>query len=550
VALAAERIEMQPRRHEDAKNVVEAGHYVRKTARVRLQADATYTWRNWFRTRRLSPIVAILIVVGAYRASLVGRGAMAFLDETMYYKAGLALDELRRGHVSAALAHLASNNARPGNAVLQLAPAAMQAIPFAFGVPTSNPRSLIIPVAFNAITSLVTLYVFWRISLVLFDGNRPAAAIATPFYGLLLNSNLYVRHLLACEPALCVGMIALMLAVERQRTAALGFLVGMISAFTVTVYPGYFLFALIPGVVVAGLDGSVDATAARLRRTAAFICGFAVIIAATEIVCRAAGVSYIAAARALSGSISQGDFDEGWVFLPEYLIQIERYAGAVLLAGAIVFVGRTILDLARREPARPLRWVVLPAIGAWLCQAVGSAYAHDMVLYGRLIHPWMAFLVWASIGAVAQVRRASLRQALYLSVAAASALSWARYAADYARVAYPADVLYALGVNTALLSPSQRRCTMRPVSVYDSPAPLNRRTGAPYTTRTDYLLVNFCQGVPVDPPNDRVDVHLPLMYRASHFMAFRAYGYEGLAPRERREMQQPLYDLRVYTTGP
>src|SRR5712691_9224553 len=98
--------------------------------------------------RRVPPIAFVFVLVAAFRLSLVGRGAMAFLDETMYYKAALALDALGAGHFTRALTHIASNNARPGNAVLQLVPAALQAIPFAVGVPPSNPQSLMIPVAF------------------------------------------------------------------------------------------------------------------------------------------------------------------------------------------------------------------------------------------------------------------------------------------------------------------------------------------------------------------------------------------------------------------
>src|SRR6267143_1693444 len=79
--------------------------------------------------RDVSPIAWILALVGAFRLSLLGRGAMAFLDETMYYKAGLALDALRAGHLTGALTHIASNNGRPGNALVQLVPAALQAVP-------------------------------------------------------------------------------------------------------------------------------------------------------------------------------------------------------------------------------------------------------------------------------------------------------------------------------------------------------------------------------------------------------------------------------------
>src|SRR5207244_924977 len=192
-------------------------------------------WSARLQASEWIPVAIVFAGIAAFRVALIGRGAMAFLDETMYYKAALALDALRHADVAGALNHIASNNGRPGVALLELAPAALQAIPFALGVPPSNPRSLIIPVAMNAAVTLVTLYFFWRISLRLFDGNAAASVAAAAVYGLLVNSNLYVRHLLAIEPALCIGMAALWLAVSPAKSTWHAVAVGMLAALTVGV---------------------------------------------------------------------------------------------------------------------------------------------------------------------------------------------------------------------------------------------------------------------------------------------------------------------------
>ena len=502
--------------------------------------------------QRVSPIVVVLACVGAFRFSLVGRGAMAFLDETMYYNAALALEKLRTGHVVEAIAHVASNNGRPGNAMLQMVPAAVQAIPFAFGVSPSNPRALVIPVAANAALSLVTLYLFWRISLCLFRGDRVASTVAAVMFGLLVNANLYVRHLLACEPALCVGMLGLWVAVSRPPTRAVAITVGLLAGFTVTVYPGYYLFAVITGFALVGVVPRAG-SANRAARVAAWALGGAMVVLGMEALCRIGGVSYVASLRTLSDTISQGSFDEGWVFVPRYLIQVERYAGVVLLCGLAAWAGQLLWDLKEGPGVRMVHWLILPATMGWVYQAVASSHLHSTVLYGRLIHAWMPLMVWATIDVASRLRRTTWKAIAYATVLVASVVSWTAYAPGYVGLSYPIDVLYSLGINTTLLPATQRHCEMVPSYAYISGGPLDRQTGFPYSKRNDYSLVNFCMGRPLSSRStpDPALARQVLLYQGAHFLTFRAYGFEGFTAEERDEVSQPgAYDLRVYAPGP
>ena len=497
--------------------------------------------------RPVPPILPLLIVVSVYRLSLLGRGAMAFLDETLYYKAALALQQLRLGDLSGSLAHLASSNGRPGDTVLKLIPAALQGIPFAFGVAPSNPWSLMIPAVCNVIVSLVTLYLFFRICLVLFAGDRAVSIAAAAVYSLLVNTNAYVRHMLPYVWALSVGVCALWLTLSRQPTPALAWRVGLLAGSVVTIYPGYYLLAGIPGVVLVGRDASAGSSE-RWRMAAGFVAGVVMVIAAFKILCRIGGISYIATARTLSRTITQGSFEEGWVFLPRYLIEVERYAGAVLLSGIVVCLARASSEVVRGRYPRQIHWLIFPAVAGWIWQAAAAYHGHTMVLYGRLIHAWMIFLVWALADAIAWARPGAVRSALCVVAVGAAAISLGRPAYDYYRLAYPADVLYELGIDTALLPASNMRCEMQPIYSYASPAPLNRETGYPYKRTANYLLINFCQGVPGPGRLERVPVSPDTrpIYEAAHFMTFPAYGFEGLGPEDRREMRRRGYEVRAY----
>jgi hypothetical protein len=495
-------------------------------------------------TRRIPPIVWVMAAVAVFRLSLLGRGAMAFLDETMYYKAGLALDALHHGKIAGALAHIAFNNGRPGNALLQLVPAALQAIPFSFGVATSNPLSLLIPLFCNLLVSLLGLWLFWRIALQLFEGDRVAAVLATGVYGLLVNSNLYIRHLLACEPSLCLGLLALWLALTQPLSRRVAVGVGAISAFAFTVYPGYYAFLATPLVALTAREDA-GRSMARLADAALFAAGGGAVLIAMELLCRGGNIPYFASLRGLSGTISQGSFDEGWTFFPRYLVQIERAAGVVLLCGIVLFTARLATDVARRNRLRLIHWLVLAATAGWLWQAIASSVMQTMVLYGRLLHPWMAFLVWATIDAIRSIRGATIRKSMYVVTASASLVSWALFARQYVPLVYPADVLYDLRIDTTKLASSQRRCDMPFWHWYEAPGPIDRQTRAPLVNRPDVMLINFCQGAPSAEKRPAAPACEPELFRAPHFMAFPAYGFEGLAPEQRVEITRPEYDLRV-----
>jgi uncharacterized membrane protein YdcZ (DUF606 family) len=319
----------------------------------------------------------------------------------------------------------------------------------------------------------------------------------------------------------------------------------------VAIYPGYYLLAVIPGVVLSGQQGA-GGRPHRWRAAAGFVAGAIAVVTAFECLCRLGGISYVASVMTLGRTITQGSFDEGWVFLPKYLIQVERYTGAALLIGATMFVVRAGSAIAQGMFPRRIDWLILPALAAWLCQAAGSAQGHTMVLYGRLIHPWMIFLVLALADVVASVRPHGARLALCGAAICTAAVSLATTAPAYYRLAYPADVLYKLGIDTASVPASHMRCELDPVYSYASPAPLNRRTGYPYRKSGDYLLINFCQGTP--PPEEHaappIDRRTTLVYRAPHFMTFPAYGFEGLAPEHRRSMRERAYDVVAYALGP
>jgi hypothetical protein len=498
-------------------------------------------------TRRF---LVLLAVVAIYRLTLLDRGALAMVDETWYFKSVMTLEALARGHVHEALGHIATTLARPGATLIRLPVAALQAIPLAFGVPPSNPRSLLIGQVCNVGVSLVILYFFFEIALLL-CGDATAALVAAIVYALLVNTNLYVRHMLPYDWALCVAMGALWYGLRRPLTARRAFVAGLLAAVTITIYPGYYVVAPVLCIAIAG-----QAWREGPGRAAYFAVVFGaaggLVIALTELLSRAGGLSYISSARAVSRMIELGSMEEGWTFLPEYLLTVERLSGIVLIAGTLAALSRTAANI-RRGALRPIDWLLLPAVAGMVWQAAYSAHWHKMVIFGRLIHPWMLFMAWAVADTIARIERPALRNAVVAAIVTAALASFIPSARDFYRLAYPSDVLYALGIDTARVPVDRAHCELSRGMYFSpnaSPGPLNRTTNYPYSKSSNFVLVNFCQAVglleaPL-PPTSHTNVVGTLVFEGPHWMTFPAYGFEGLPPDARDALVRLPYRVRAY----
>jgi hypothetical protein len=464
----------------------------------------------------------------------------------------LALQALSTGQLHLALWHVATTVARPGAVLIRLPIAALQAIPLVLGVAASNPRSLLIVQGVNVGVSLLTLYFFFEIGLVL-CGDVTATAVAAIVYALLVNTNLYVRHLLPYDLALCVGVGALWIGLKAPLTARRGFGAGLLAGVMMTIYPGYYLLVPIIGATLAGHTWPQSPRRAR-EGAASYALAFTVVIAATEWLCRAGGVSYLSSAQALSREITTGGaFGEGWTFLPEYLLRVEHLPGLMLLVGGLTSIGLAAFHVWRGR-LRTIDWLAMLATAGWMWQAADSALWHHMVVYGRLIHPWLLVLAWMLAGTMATFISRRLRPATFAVVLGAALISFASWSSRYYGLAYPSDTLYALGIDTARIPGDRRLCELRDGGYYSltvSPGALNRSTGYPYTGHADLLLVNFCQPIGItDIPRPAQSLgappHAVLMFDGPHWATFPAYGFEGVPPRGRMALRDGDYRLRAY----
>jgi len=500
--------------------------------------------------RRVSPLHGLLALAAAYRLSLLGRGAMAFVDEAWHYKAGLFLQALSRGQLHNAFTNL-NNFGRPGDLVVRLVPAALQTIPYAFGIAPSNPISLLIHTSFNVAVTLVTLVFFYRLCLIFFDGDVWVSVTASAVYSLLVNTNIYVRHTLPYDWAVCLFVCALWIALTRPRRPALSWTIGALGAGVGLIYPGYYPLA---GVLAAALVARDTADGRRdWWKTLASMAGGAIVsIGVFDLLSRLGDDSYFTIMSRLSheqGGFTRGAY-EGWIFLPRYLIDVERYAGFLLIAGLAAYSTRLIARSSADRRRRPLHWIILTAAIVWAAQAIASVAGRQYLFSSRVIHPGFLFMTWALGDAIGWAPDGVARRVVCGVATTVALVSWAGFATPYAGLAYPRDVLYTLGIDSAQVPPRQKICEMDPVNAtYDSPPPRDRARGYPKTDADRYVLLNFCQGFPGEKENTenrKLNTDSTLKYDGPHFLSFPAYTYEGFNEEDRHALQTPGYRVSVY----
>jgi hypothetical protein len=501
----------------------------------------------------------LLLGLLALRASLLGRGALSFPDEGRYLPVfdGLAL--LLDGKMRAGLSHLAGTSwGRPGFSFVALGPALLQMeLQGRFGLDRLDPRSLLAVSGFNVACSLLSAVLFYRVLRALFPEPRWMAAALTGLHALLAASNLYLRHLLPYEAALLLMMVSLERGVAfltgPRRWGGVGSALasGAAAGLGFAIYPGFYPMPAIVGAAVL-------LVAFRQGRWpgATWLAGFpsGLGLALLPFV-RLPGYDYRGELRWLSASVVQGDFDEGFRFVFEYLWRVEGVMGLILMAAAAIALGTVAGDGIRwlrvrsapDGPALVAQALFTVAAAVMLFQMVNAYVLQRMVWYGRLLHVYYPFLVIGLGLALSRLPLAKLQARTVVVLGVLQVLCAVRFFHGYAALAYPRDVLYSLRITLADV-PLPHRILETPTR-YDVVAPpVFPGTQAAYPADA-LVLVNFgylYQSGPGEYARYEPPVPYRQIYAAPHFLAFTPYLFEGFDAEWRRIMRARDSQVRVY----
>jgi len=501
-----------------------------------------------------------IILIGAYRFTLLGQGALSFPDEFRYSSSADALNSLLKGDFSGFCHNISSISGRPGDTMVRLVLMAIQQILTSlFGINYQNPDSLLIPQAINLLVSLLILVCFYKIAQLLLPETPMVAPLATGIYALLGNTNLYIRHILPYDHAFLIFLATLYLVLKRQQQkfqpiALKTYIVaGASTAIAYTVYPGYYFLGVLIFCLLVGRGWGWVHFKSKLFGLGSFIVAGGSVLAFFEVLSQIGGTSYLFSSTKLAGNIKQGSFEESFTFLPKYLLEVEKIGGAILLLLTSIFILLNIVTSLKTKfhnYAEDDLWLVISVIlVCFLIQASASAIFYIAVFYGRLLHIYYPFLVLATIALLSRIKGDLLRKLVYLVVFSLFPASFVSFAIDYAQLAYPRDVLYRQGYRIENFSPGNVINESTPFSPFASPPPRDNQSGTPYNSFNKGKLINFVYFYPIKTGDFRPYLppsSLKLVFQNVHFLSFSAYSYEGFNKVERNLLKERNYNVKIY----
>lgn len=481
------------------------------------------------------PIAIVLVAMAVMRFILISKGHFWLQDELRYRYAWAFIRDLVSLQPIKALQQLFEFNlyARPGLVIFNL-PAAILQVVFLIltGVKTETPLSLTIPSLIQVLASLMISWLVYRLAL-RYLKSRLLAVTGVIIHGLLVNTNLYLRHIVPYDTALLVYLWFLELVLRHGRKAtarALAASGGLVSAFMHTVYPAYYPLTIVLGFLITFLS--------RKRwwiKGVIFAGSFLSFLLITEASSWWLGNSYLATAKFVAGRVVIGSPQETPIFLYRYLGEIEGTVGKILMILFSLFLVHFIVRFKHYH--YEFRLLTIAIVGVYLVHGVSGPLL-GKVYYGRSMHVFFWFVVLGTMMVVQQILpRAWLKYTVAFLLVVITLISFSRWYPKFLALEYPTDVLYNLCQNDCINYVSFVNENYPP----DDPG--NRVAPTP-----KWLAVNFGKFfIPVNETQYSYDtLGGKLVYQQPHPLNFPAYQFEGHSVEERRRLQQHHYQMKLY----
>lgn len=503
----------------------------------------------------------MIILITISKLNLIGSGFLSFPDEFRYASSGKALKDFSELEFKSGIINIFSTQGRPGDALIKLIPNTIQFISGKIlGTDFYESKNSFPLFLFNFLIYVSILIRIYRISNHILKNNY-FALLSVLVYSSLTNSHIYLRHALPYDTSLLIFLYVIykiIINIEKDKTNFLSiFYLGLFCFFAYLVYPGYILLYFLSLLILVFYKIELNTLKTKILHLIYFALGSLSCLIIFEILSRFAGISYIDSALKLSTTITQGSFDESFVFIFKYLIEVEHITGIMLIVSlplTLFIISKIIIN--KEYSNNSLVALLFFSLTALYSIYAGSGYFFNkVVLYGRLLHQFFPFICIFFVFSIdSLLKNYLIKKYLVLALSIFCLFNYYKSYEDYLSHYYPRDIAWQQIKSNPLAEVNTTCEYENSWSVMPKKINLDLNKSENITNHNlnnKILIINCCYFYPVNDIS-KYNTYKPnseqkLIDSKKHFLNFKAYQYEGFDKDERKILDKISFKIKVFS---
>ena len=494
------------------------------------------------------PLFIFLTFLSIIRFTFLGKGALGISDEWRYDESLRLLSFLAKQDFANFFNTISNTQGRPADVLIRLPDALLQTLFFKItGLEIYHPSSLIIPTTINIVVNFFIAILFYKIAYLCLRKDATFALYASIVFCMLVNNNVYIRHIVPYDYGLLFFFSALYFILKNTHRSYF-FISGFFSALSFAIYPGYYVgvgvvFLLALFIIIKHHKNRI------LNQIFFFGSGFASLILFFEGLHQISKKSYILNLVYLSSSIIQGSFEEGFSFIFKYLLENDYLTGFLLILASFLALFKGLYRIFKEKKElsiSPTDVILVAVLAMFLFHASMTFFFQKMVFYGRLAHFYFPFMV---LSAFIGFQNMKAKKIIPIFFVISACFSFIYFTYRFQNINYPRDVAAQHRLLVTFGDPLLRPQPAIPQIIDETQLASFKIIDIPKNTN-HFKLINFSYFYPLEKEYKVYEpvVDEELVFQAIHFQSFTPYLFEGFNPKERAEAKKRQMKIKIYRT--
>ena len=488
----------------------------------------------------------VLFILTIFKFLLLGKGALAFPDEQSYFESIHVWYNFTEGNFSDFCRHIIGSQLSSGHNIVRLPSVIIQNFLFVyFNFPFLSSNALLVPQVQNIVISFIQLYLFYKICKKIFISEKLQISLCIIF-SLLINTNLYIRHILSYDSSLTVFLLCFLylLQLYEKDTLNKSFFIGVLSAIGFVLYYGNYLFPAILFFAILILSILKN----NIKLVISYAIGTVSIFTIFEIIAWLGGISFLKGnLMAVEGVYENGTPKESYIFIFKYLYELEGIFGVLLLTSFMISSVFGIKKILKKD-FELIYLIYTLILLAYVVHATISFVWEDKVFFGRNLKLFYPFIV-LSFGTL--LNKITLFKkhinSILITTISITCLNFFLFLKDYINLGYPRDILAAQKIHINLIPEIKITSETPPYFIFGTSKMFNKEfcfvknDNITRLVNFSYLHGNLNTYIEYTPTlNEELFLEVP------HFQSYTPYMFEEKKINERLIMKKRDYKIKIY----